>query len=171
VDTTTPLPATDVDPRSFRSALGRFATGVAAVTGLHDNKPVGLTVSSFSAVSLVPPLVSFCVAHTSASWPRLRNTARLCVNILAESQHAVCRRLASPHPDKFRGLRWSLSPGRAPVLDGVIAWLECTVEAEYTAGDHDIVVARVRDLRTIGPSRPLVYHAGTFGRFTPALPS
>ncbi|MEU5884581.1 flavin reductase family protein [Spirillospora sp. NPDC047279] len=155
----------EVREDDFRAVLGRFATGVVAVTGLHRAEPAGLTISSFTSVSLAPPLVSFCVAHTSATWPLLRDAERLCVNILAESQAAVCGALAASGGDKFRGLDWSPSPAGQPVLDGAIAWLECSVEAEHRAGDHDIVVARVHRLHAEGGAGPLVFYRGGFGRF------
>lgn len=152
--------------QDFRYVLGHFATGVVAVTGLPDNAPAGLVVNSFTSVSLDPPLVSFCVGRTSTSWPRMRREGRICVNILAEDQHEACRRLATSGGAKFRGLGWTISPAGLPLLDGAHAWLDCVLEAEHRAGDHDIVVARVSGLGTAGGSSPLVFHRGAYGGFT-----
>ncbi|HEX2312223.1 MAG TPA: flavin reductase family protein [Thermomonospora sp.] len=164
-----------VDPAAFRSVLGHFATGVAAVTGLDGGVPVGLVVNSFTSVSLDPPLVSFCVAHTSASWPRLRRGGGHCVCFLAAGQREQVRRLASSGGAKFRDVAWFPSPAGLPILDGALAWLECVVEAEHPAGDHVIVVARVHHLDRLGDgddaADPLVFYRGGYGRFTTTAPS
>ncbi|WP_214413025.1 flavin reductase family protein [Sphaerisporangium fuscum] len=168
-----PVPAVDgspapraVDPQHFRNVLGRFATGVVAITALDAaGRPCGLAANSFTSVSLDPPLVAFCVAHTSTSWPRLRSAARLCVNVLSEDHEQVCRQLASKGGDKFAGLAWDLSPGGSPVIEGAIAWIDCSVEAEHPAGDHLIVVARVHDLDGHADHGPLVFFRGSYGRF------
>ncbi|MEV7965047.1 flavin reductase family protein [Sphaerisporangium sp. NPDC088356] len=151
----------------FRNVLGRFATGVVAITALDPvtGEPCGLVANSFTSVSLDPPLVAFCVAHTSTSWPRLRSAGRLCVNVLAEHHEQVSRQLAARGDDKFAGLTWTSSPGGSPVLDGALAWIDCSVEAEHPAGDHVIVVARVHDLDTHTDRGPLVFFRGGYGRF------
>lgn len=162
----TALPAgSRIATSTFREVLGHFATGVAAVTGIADGAPVGLVVNSFTSVSLVPPLVSFCIAHTSVTWPRLRDAGRLCVNILAEHQCDAARRLAVSGGDKFSGLAWKASPSGPPILSGAIAWLECEVDARHPAGDHEIIVARVHRLEALGAAGPLVFYRGGYGRF------
>lgn len=156
-----------LDGQRFRSVLGRFATGVVAITAVdpETGEPCGLAANSFTSVSLDPPLVAFCVAHTSTSWPRVRGAKTLTVNVLAEDQQAICAQLASRGGDKFAGLEWTGSPGGNPVLDGALAWIDCVVEAEYTAGDHMIVVARVHQLDTHAEGGPLVFFRGGYGRF------
>ncbi|QYC39586.1 Flavin-dependent monooxygenase, reductase subunit HsaB [Nonomuraea coxensis DSM 45129] len=156
-----------LDSRRFRQVLGRFATGVVAITALDpgDGRPCGLAANSFTSVSLDPPLVAFCVAHTSTSWPRVRDANVLTVNVLAEHQQEVCARMASRGGDKFAGLEWTGSPGGNPVLEGALAWLDCAVEAEHPAGDHTIVVARVLQLDTHADGGPLVFFQGGFGGF------
>lgn len=160
--------AAGIDARRFRTILGHFATGVVAVTAIdaETGRPAGLAANSFTSVSLEPALVSFCVAHTSTTWPRLRRAGRFCVNILAESQLEVCLRLAAKGGDKFAGLEWTESPGGGPVIDGALAWLECSVEAEHAAGDHVIVVARVHHLDRHQDGEPLVFYRGSYGSFT-----
>jgi 3-hydroxy-9,10-secoandrosta-1,3,5(10)-triene-9,17-dione monooxygenase reductase component len=157
----------DIDARRFRSILGRFATGVVAVTAIDPatGAPTGLAANSFTSVSLRPPLVSFCVAHTSTTWPRLRSAERLCVNILSAPQREVCLQFAARGADKFAGVGWTESPGGGPVIDGALAWLECSVEAEYPAGDHMIVVARVHHLDRHHDGEPLIFYKGSYGRF------
>lgn len=155
------------DERRFRSVLGRFATGVVAITALDPitGEPYGLAANSFTSVSLDPPLVAFCVAHTSTSWPRLREAKNVTVNVLAEHQQPVCAQLAARGGDKFAGLGWSPSPAGNPVLDDVLAWIDCTVETEHQAGDHLIVVARAIQLDTHADGGPLLFFRGDYGRF------
>ncbi|MFB9838982.1 flavin reductase family protein [Actinoallomurus acaciae] len=156
-----------IDGRRFRSILGRFATGVVAITAIDPatGAPTGLAANSFTSVSLEPALVSFCVAHTSTTWPRLRAAERLCVNILSAPQREVCLQFAAKGAEKFAGLEWSESPGGGPVIDGALAWLDCSVEAEYPAGDHMIVVARVHHLDRHHDGEPLIFYKGSYGRF------
>lgn len=156
-----------IDSRRFRTILGRFATGVVAITAIDPatGRPTGMAANSFTSVSLEPPLVSFCVAHTSTTWPRLRKAERLCVNILAAGQRDVCLRFATRGGEKFAGLDWAPSPGGGPVVDGALAWLECSVDAEYAAGDHMIVVARVHHLDRHHDGDPLIFYQGGYGSF------
>jgi 3-hydroxy-9,10-secoandrosta-1,3,5(10)-triene-9,17-dione monooxygenase reductase component len=148
---------------SFRSVLRHFPTGVVALTGLSGSEPIGMAVNSFTSVSLEPPLILFCAAHTSTTWPRLRDTGRICVNILSEHQRELSDRFAFGG-DRFRDVTWSPSPAGLPVLDGAVAWLEGTVEAVHPAGDHDIVVARVQHLDTHTAADPLVFCHRRYGR-------
>ena len=130
-------------------------------------RPLGLSVNSFTSVSLEPPLVAFCVARGSKTWPLLRDSGTFCVNVLAEDQEALSRTFASPGHDRFLGVGWRPAPSGAPVLAGVLAWIDCTVEAEYEAGDHLIVVGRVGELDLVQEGRPLVFYRGGYGRFEP----
>lgn len=160
-------PVTDIDSARFRAVLGRFATGVVAIAGIDpaNGRPVGLAANSFTSVSLDPPLVAFCVAHTSTTWPALREAERLAISILSGPQEEVSRRLAAKGGDKFAGIGWTRSPGGSPVLDGALAWIECSVESEYAAGDHVIVVARVHQLDKHHDGEPLLFYKGEYGRF------
>ncbi len=158
---------TDIDSARFRSVLGRFATGVVAITGIDASagRPTGLAANSFTSVSLDPPLVAFCVAHTSTTWPRLRDAGRLCINILSEPQLEVCKRLALKGGDKFADITWTGSPGGGPVIEGALAWIEVSVENEHVAGDHVIVVARVHHLDKHHEGEPLLFYKGAYGSF------
>ena len=160
-----------VDEQKFRAILGRFTTGVVAVTALRekDSIPVGLAVNSFTSVSLDPALVLICIARTSTSWPHVRKAERFCINILGESQREISKRLATSGTDKFRDIHWTTTPTKTPVLDGAIAWLECSIEAEYPAGDHTVVIARVHHLDANHDGRPLVFYRGSYGRLAAAL--
>jgi 3-hydroxy-9,10-secoandrosta-1,3,5(10)-triene-9,17-dione monooxygenase reductase component len=152
-----------VDPRVMRDVLGHFASGVTIVTALTDDGPTGFTCQSFSSLSLDPPLVAFAPARTSLTWPALRSIGRFCVNVLAEGQDVVSQTFAHSGGDKFAGVRWSPSAHGSPVLDGVVAWIDGELWAEYDGGDHSIVVARVLDLGADPARRPLLFHRGSYG--------
>jgi flavin reductase (DIM6/NTAB) family NADH-FMN oxidoreductase RutF len=162
-------PAEVVDPRLMRDVLGHFASGVTVVTADGVEGPLGFTCQSFSSLSLDPPLVAIAPARTSATWPRLRDLGRFCVNVLAEDQSDLSAAFARSGVDKFAGVPWRPSPYGSPVLDGVVAWIDCTLWAEYDGGDHTIVAARVLDLGADPTRRPLLFHRGTYGRAEPAL--
>jgi 3-hydroxy-9,10-secoandrosta-1,3,5(10)-triene-9,17-dione monooxygenase reductase component len=152
-----------VDPRAMRDVLGHFASGVTVVTARTADGPAGFTCQSFSSLSLDPPLVAFAPARTSQTWPALRAIGRFCVNVLAEGQDAVSQNFARSGVDKFSGVRWTPSAHGSPVLDGVVAWIDGELWAEYDGGDHSIVVARVLDLGADPDRRPLLFHRGSYG--------
>ncbi len=154
-----------IDEARFRQVLGHFATGVTVVTGVDVGRPVGLAVNSFTSVSLAPALVAFCVSTRSTTWLRLRAAGTFCVNILADDQERISRAFAAHGSDRFEGIGWRPSPAGAPILAGALAWLDCTVDAQHGAGDHDIVVGRVRALGLEHEGRPLVFYRGGYGRF------
>lgn len=153
------------DAARFRQVVGHFCTGVAVITGVHDETPVGLTVQSFTSLSLEPPLVSFSVGRESSTWPRLKAAQTFAVNILAEDQEALCRTFATSGADKFAGVGWRPGASGAPILDDVLGWIECSIEAEHEAGDHVIVIGRVSDLDVGTEGKPLLFYRGGFGRF------
>jgi 3-hydroxy-9,10-secoandrosta-1,3,5(10)-triene-9,17-dione monooxygenase reductase component len=156
-----------IDTARFRRVLGHFATGVTVVTTADEGEPAGLSVNSFTSVSLEPPLVAFCVASVSRTWPRIRAMGSFCVNILGEDQEDLSRAFARRSTDKFRGVGWRPAESGAPILAGVLAWLDCSVEAEHGAGDHVIVVGRVREMGVAHEGGPLVFYRGGYGRFQP----
>jgi flavin reductase (DIM6/NTAB) family NADH-FMN oxidoreductase RutF/DNA-binding IclR family transcriptional regulator len=158
---------TGVDPAQFRSVLGHFPTGVAVVTGIDgDGKPAGMAVGSFTSVSLDPPLVAFMPDRSSTSWPRFRDSGSFCVNILGAEQESVCRTFASRGGDKFAELSWRPGGSGSPILDGVLAWIDCDTDVVHEAGDHFIVIGRVRELDIGTPALPLVFFQGGYGRFS-----
>ena len=150
------------DARSFREALGRFATGVAFVTAAPDGEPAGLIVNSLTSVSLDPPLVSFCPSRSSLTWQRMRRAGRFGVSVLGRHHEPFAIRATPAGADRFAGLDWRPGRGGAPLLTDALATLECEIVAEYPAGDHWIVVGRVHDLRISQVSEPLVFFAGAF---------
>ncbi len=156
------------DSTDFRKTLGRFPTGVVVVTAIGDEgEPVGMTVGSFTSVSMDPPLVGFLPDRSSTSFPKIRSAGKFCVNILSADQASVCRQFASRGQDKFAGLRWH--PGEytgAPVLEGAVAWIECRLGDVSEAGDHYFVLGEVLDFRGGSDQLPLLFFRGGYGRFS-----
>jgi flavin reductase (DIM6/NTAB) family NADH-FMN oxidoreductase RutF len=157
-----------VDPRVLRDVLGHFASGVTVVTAATADGPIGFTCQSFSSLSLDPPLVVFAPSRTSRTWPRLREIGRFCINVLAEGQDDVSQNFARSAADKFAGVRWTPSAQGSPVLDGVVAWIDGALTAEYDGGDHTLAVARVLDLGAEPGRRPLLFHRGAYGLLRPS---
>ncbi|MCU1352268.1 MAG: putative monooxygenase [Acidimicrobiales bacterium] len=153
---------TTFDSARFRQVLGHFATGVSVITAMDGDAPVGLAIGSFFSISLDPPLVGFCAAKTSSTWPRIRSAGTFTVNILGEDQEDVCRVFASKELDKFNGIGWSPSPSGAPKLHGALATIDCTIDVVHEAGDHEIVVGAVRDLDVAREGGPLVFFRGGY---------
>mgnify|MGYP003349484117 CR=1 FL=1 len=154
----------DLDPVRLREAFGAFPSGVVAVAAEVDGSAVGLAASSFTSVSLDPPLVSFSVANTSKTWPDLRRARHLGLSVLADHHGEVCRQLAGPVDDRFTGLSTTRTDEGAITLDDAIAWFDCTIHREVEAGDHTIVLLRLHAARHAGATNPLVFHRSSFGR-------
>jgi flavin reductase (DIM6/NTAB) family NADH-FMN oxidoreductase RutF len=153
----------DLDAAVLRRAYGCFPSGVATVCGLSDEVLVGMAVSSFTSVSLDPPLVSACVQNTSTTWPRLRRLPRLGVSVLAEHQHEIGRSLAQKVGDRFAGVHWRASDDGAVFVEGASAWFDTSVHSEVPAGDHTIVLLEIYALKAEG-GPPLVFHGSRFRR-------
>lgn len=159
---------TVIAPEDFRRVLGHFATGVTVVTTCDgDARPAGLTASAFSSVSLDPPLVLVCVDHKAQSYPALHERGRFAVNILKSGQEPLSRRFASTRLDKFDGVPFRLSPLGLPLIDGVLAQIQCTTVSTYAEGDHTIFVGRVEDA-AIESGEPLLYYRGQYDRLSGA---
>jgi flavin reductase (DIM6/NTAB) family NADH-FMN oxidoreductase RutF len=148
----------------LRRAFGCFPSGVTAVCAEVDGVPVGLAASSFTSVSVEPPLVSVCMQHSSTTWPTLRRRPRLGLSVLAEGQDEICARLASKTGDRFAGTDWSASDDGAVHVHGATLWLDCTIHAEVPSGDHDIVLLRIHGVSADPDAAPLVFHGSRFRR-------
>jgi 3-hydroxy-9,10-secoandrosta-1,3,5(10)-triene-9,17-dione monooxygenase reductase component len=152
------------DPAAFRTVLGHFATGVAVITAVDEGEPVGMACNSFASVSLDPPLVLFCAAKTSTTWPRIQAAARWTANFLGEDDEELCRLFAQKGADRFAQVRHHPGASGAPVLDEALAYVDCVTEAEHDAGDHVIVVGRVVELGYASVGKPLLFYRGGYGR-------
>ncbi|KTE44923.1 MULTISPECIES: alpha/beta fold hydrolase [unclassified Sphingopyxis] len=151
------------DARTFRDALGCFATGVTVVTAIcPDGTPVGLTANSFTSVSLDPPLLLVCIANNAGSAPYLRDAERFAVNVLQIGQQPTSNRFAGKGEDRFGLTPWEVGEYGTPVLTGSLSSFECSRDAVHDGGDHFILVGRV--LKAIFEPRrdPLLYFRGKY---------
>ncbi|QKT09024.1 flavin reductase family protein [Gordonia sp. X0973] len=157
-------PADSAD--ALRRAFSCFPTGVVAVCAHRDGTEfVGMAASSFSTVSLTPPLVSVCVQNSSRTWPLLRDRSTVGVSVFAHDQAQLCRQLAGPAAQRFADVELLASDDGALFVDGAAAHLACELHAEYPAGDHTVVLLRIRSLAANPEVDPLVFHASTFRAF------
>jgi flavin reductase (DIM6/NTAB) family NADH-FMN oxidoreductase RutF len=160
-------PTAPVEPDMFRALLRRQAAAVAVITAAGD-PPVGFTATSFTSVSLEPPLVSFCLARSSSSWPTVVKARHVGVHLLGAGQREVARTFATSGIDRFAAYPgWRPGPHGVPLLDEPVAWLLCRVTERVTAGDHAIVLAEPL-IGQHGDGAPLLYHMGRYAALQPA---
>ncbi len=143
----------------FRTTLGHFATGVTVITA---EGPVGFACQAFAALSLEPPLVLFCPSRDSRSWPAIERAGRFSVNILAHDQQSVSAVFGAVGVDKFASVSWQPGPSGAPVLDGVLTWVDCEVASVHPAGDHYVVTGLVTAVGEPSDARPLLFYQGAY---------
>jgi flavin reductase (DIM6/NTAB) family NADH-FMN oxidoreductase RutF len=161
-------------PEEFKRALAQFASGVTIVTTVDpQGRPTGLTASAFTSVSLTPPMILVCVAHSSNSYPSLRAAERFAVNILSQGQDKLSNRFATssiPGPEKFEGVEFRKSALGLPLLDGAMVHIECTTAHAYPGGDHTIFVGQVESAHVADTpaAEPLLYYRGRYGRMETA---
>ena len=148
--------------RSFRDALGQFATGVAIVTAEVSGQRLGSTVSSFNAVSLAPPLVLFSLARSARSLPAWQAAQHYGVTILADHQIGLSNRFAKSGDDKWQAVEATPMKNGAPLLPGWLCFFECDAFARYDGGDHEIFVAKVTHFETRTDQDPLIFHGGKY---------
>ncbi|MBP2185931.1 3-hydroxy-9,10-secoandrosta-1,3,5(10)-triene-9,17-dione monooxygenase reductase subunit [Amycolatopsis magusensis] len=156
--------AAAIDAARFRAVLGHFCTGVAVVTGHDGTAPVGFACQSFAALSLDPPLVLFCPSRNSGSWPVIERSGSFAVNVLSEEQQELSAVFGARGVDKFASVPWQPGPSGAPLLDGALTWLDCSVETVHPAGDHYVVIGRVRALgaEATDHGAPLLFYRGQY---------
>ncbi|MFC0040061.1 flavin reductase family protein [Actinomadura rayongensis] len=138
-----------------------FPSGVTAVCAIVDGAPVGVAASSFTSVSLDPPLVSVCMAHTSTTWPTLRSAPRIGVSVLGGHHGGVARQLAARGTDRFADVTYEVIDGAIVLPDAAMSAV-CSLEHEFTAGDHVIAVLRVHTVDPHPEVKPIVFHASEF---------
>lgn len=153
------------DLDDFRHAVSQYATGVVIVAGVENGSLVGFAAQSFVSLSLDPPLVLFCPQKTSTSWPRIRARSNYGISILSAEHKAISEEFAviGAVPD----VTWIPSENSGvPILEEGIAFLDCSLNAEYSAGDHTIVVSAVNNVLVRRPKdSPLIYLRGEYGKF------
>jgi flavin reductase (DIM6/NTAB) family NADH-FMN oxidoreductase RutF/DNA-binding IclR family transcriptional regulator len=156
-----------LDSSALRQVFGHYPTGVVVAAAVNDGVPVGMAIGSFSSVSLDPPLVAFMPDRSSTSFPGIRAAGSFCINVLADNQEDVCRTFATRGADKFADLAWEPTAATgSPLIDGVVAWVDCDIEKVIEAGDHFIVIGRVRGLSAERTRSPLLFFQGGYGKFT-----
>lgn len=165
------LDATTADPAEIRSALSRFPSGVVVLATMREGEPDGLVASSFTVgVSFTPPLVLVSVQNCSATWPRLREAEEIGVSVLAADQGPLARQIASrDRARRFREVRTVQAGREALLLAESPLVLLTTVHDEVPAGDHTVVLLRIRGLREDGRHEPIVLHDSAFRALEPVL--
>lgn len=151
-----------IDQDLFRAVLGRFASGITVITARGaDGAPHGMTVSAFSSLSLDPPLVLVCIGKEATMAPMLATAESFAVNILSEGQEALSRRFAGKVDDRFAGVGYDEGRLGDPILDEVLAWMQCRIVARHPAGDHVILVGQVEQAGA-RDGKPLLYYRGGY---------
>lgn len=151
-----------VDPAEFRRACAQFATGV-TIAGVRDasGNPHGLTVNSFTSVSLAPPLVLISIGHQASVIECFRHATHFGISVLDEEQRGLSDRFARRDHDRFDGVAWHPGESGVPLIDGVLTSFECAVYKRVEAGDHDLFLGEVQRL-TVRTGRPLLYFASQY---------
>ena len=160
-----------IDPMEYRTTLGTYPTGVVVITGATPDGPVGVVIGSFTSVSLEPPLIGFLPGKSSTSWPKISATGKFCVNILADDQMHVVSAWGREgkkfdetpyHPSEATG---------SPVIDGVISWIDCTLDTEADAGDHWWIMGAIEGMKVerddVGALQFFRGKYGAFNQFPP----
>jgi len=154
-----------IDARTFRDALGHYASGITIISGMVEGEPVGFTCQSFYSVSTEPPLVSFSVMKSSTSWPKIRPVRNFAVNLLSWDQLEISNTFAKAAVDRWAKVGWTESTHGNPLIEGALFWLDCETYAEHEAGDHTIVIGRVRYLCRPADRNnlsPLIFYRGSY---------
>lgn len=155
------------DQALLRQAFGCFPSGVTAFCGLLDGVTEGMAASSFTSVSLDPPLVSVCVANTSTTWPKLATLERLGLSVLADDHAPIAKALAAKTGDRFESVDWMATDSGAVFVHGATLWLECVPYKRVEAGDHEIVVLQIVALAMNPDIAPMVFHRSNFRELAP----
>lgn len=157
-----PNPASSVEKEDLRQVMGRYATGAAIVTGSWKGRLYGMTVNSFTSVSLSPPIILFCPDKRSETWPPIWKSRHFAVNILGCDHGELCRRFAKKGEDRFDGIDCVSAANGSPLLHDAVAFLECEVYRVHDGGDHFVTLGRVHDMGVRGESPPLVFYRGAY---------
>jgi 3-hydroxy-9,10-secoandrosta-1,3,5(10)-triene-9,17-dione monooxygenase reductase component len=160
-----------IEQACFCTTLGHFATGVTVVTALDGGTPVGFACQAFAALSLDPPLILFCPSKTSRTWPVIKRAGQCCVNVLTNTQRDISTVFGTAGAAKFAEVPWTPAPSGAPVLNGVLTWIDCAVRQVHPAGDHYVVIGEVTALGGRSDERPLLFYRGGYTATEPPAPA
>jgi flavin reductase (DIM6/NTAB) family NADH-FMN oxidoreductase RutF len=151
-----------IEKNELRQVMGHFATGVTIITTLNkDGQLHGLTANAFTSVSLEPPLLLISVDKKAESWPAFEESKVFTVNILSDSQEALSRKFAVSGGNKFEGVAYRIGANGAPILDGVLSYIECTLYAAYEGGDHSLYLGSIQQAE-IREGKPLLFYRGGY---------
>jgi flavin reductase (DIM6/NTAB) family NADH-FMN oxidoreductase RutF len=151
-----------IEKNELRQVMGHFATGVTIITTLTKAGQLhGLTANAFTSVSLEPPLLLISVDKKAESWPAFEESRVFTVNILADDQEGLSRKFAVSGGNKFEGVAYRIGANGAPILDGTLAYIECTLYAAYDGGDHSIYLGEIQQAE-IHEGKPLVFYRGGY---------
>lgn len=154
--------APEPSQEELREIMGHYATGAVIVTASLDGVPHGLAVNSLTSVSLEPPLILFCPATSSDTWPAIERAGHFAVNVLAAGQDHLCRLFAKKDADRFAHISYTQCANGSPVFDGIVAHMGCRIEQIYEAGDHFVAIGRVLEVDVKSAQLPLIFHGGGF---------
>lgn len=161
-----------IEPRTFRDTMGRFATGVTVVTVAHGDRLRGMTANSFTSLSLDPPLLLVCVDHRASMHELFEEADAFAVNVLAADQQELSAFFATrgEKTEPMGGQPFHTGPLGSPILEDVMAWMDCRIESRYQGGDHTIVVGRIEEMKVERPdSGPLLFFSGRYHALGEAL--
>ena len=155
----------DLDSKAFRDALGAFPTGIAVITAsFGDLSHIGITVNSFTSVSLEPPLLLVCLHKQATSAPPLVAASHFAINVLQTGQQPASITFSTRVEDRFGCTPWSRGEAGAPILEESLCVFECERYAVYEGGDHHILVGQVVKASFDAGLDPLLYFRGKYRR-------
>ncbi|MBF6561076.1 MAG: flavin reductase family protein [Candidatus Binataceae bacterium] len=151
-----------IEKNELRRVMGHFATGVTIITTVNKEGQIhGFTANAFTSVSLEPPLLLISVDKKAESWPAFEESRIFTVNILADSQEALSRKFAVSGGNKFEGVAYRIGANRAPIIEGALAYIECTLWAVYDGGDHTVFLGEIQQAE-VREERPLLFFRGGY---------
>lgn len=156
-----------IDGDELRRVMATYPTGITVLTARHEDGPVGMAANSFVSVSLDPPLVAFCAAHSSSTWPLIEASGAFVVNIMGAEAGPVAGRFAAKDVDRFDGVDHRPGVTGAPVLEEARSYLECEIHDVHEAGDHVLVLGRVVATEDRGERPPLVFYGSRYRELAP----
>lgn len=165
--TTTSEGDTTLDPHQFRRAMSTYPTGITVVTATYQGKPVGMSANSFASVSLEPPLVLFCAAYNSSTWPHIEAAGHFVVNVMSAGTEELAARFAAKNVDRFEGVEHDTGVSGGPVLAAARSYFECEIEAIHEAGDHAVVIGRVVAMGERDEQPPLIFYRSEYRQLDP----
>ncbi|KSZ56117.1 hypothetical protein Z045_25005 [Rhodococcus pyridinivorans KG-16] len=152
---------------NVRTAFNEIPTAIAALCSVVDGEPFGMVATSLTVgVSYDPPMVAFSILNTSTTWPTLKQSPRIGISILSDTQDRICRQLASKSGNRFEDLATTTSVHGALFLDDSPTWLDCTIDTEVPAGDHQLVLLQVHGVNVVPETAPLLYYRSAFHRLS-----